>query len=115
MLRDLRRRASLFIWPSLAACVISYFSYHLIQGDRGILAWQKLVKQLDEQDERLQTLRSHHHQLEHRVKLLRHHICPDLLEEEAKKVLGYVHPDEAIIPYTAFPSRTAPSSALPPH
>jgi cell division protein FtsB len=96
-LRDLRRRASVFLWPSLSACVLAYFFYHLIQGDRGILAWQKLEAQLALQEKELAHLEDSHERLDKKVQLLRSHVCPDLLDEQAKTILGYAHPNDRII------------------
>lgn len=97
ILRNIRRRAALFLWPSIATCVLIYFSYHFIQGDRGLLAWQKLEKQLKVRENKLKELQNAHHHLEHRVTLMRKNICADLLDEQAKSVLGYIHPHEVIV------------------
>lgn len=97
LMRDIRRRATQFVWPSLSACVLAYFSYHLLQGDRGIFAWQTLEKNLAIREKELALLEGSHKHLEKRVYALRSHICPDLLDERAKDVLGYVHPNERII------------------
>ncbi|AIL13040.1 hypothetical protein IM40_05215 [Candidatus Paracaedimonas acanthamoebae] len=79
-------------------CAIAYFSYHLIQGNRGICAWQILENQLFKAQERLSLLKHQEIILENRVKLLRPgSICSDLLAERAKDVLGYVHPHEVVV------------------
>ncbi len=98
LIRELRRRANRFIAPSFGICAIAYFSYHLIQGNRGVFAWQSLENQLSKAQERLSSLKQQESLLENRVKLLRPgSICSDLLAERAKDVLGYVHPHEVVV------------------
>lgn len=98
LIRELKRRANRFLAPSLGVCAIAYFSYHLIQGNRGIFASQVLENQLFRAQERLTTLKEQEMLLENRVKLLRPgSICSDLLAERAKEVLGYVHPHEVVV------------------
>ena len=41
-MRDIRRRARQVAPQFLSACVMVYFLYHAIQGDRGFLAWLNL-------------------------------------------------------------------------
>lgn len=105
LIRELKRRANRFLAPSFGLCAIAYFSYHLIQGNRGICAWQILETQLSKAQERLSLLKHQEMSLENRVKLLRPgSICSDLLAERAKDVLGYVHPHEVVIHTPVKPS-----------
>lgn len=98
ILRELRRRSHRYLMPSLLVCVIAYFVYHLIQGKRGL--WALYTLQVAEQDyqKKLADKRAQHAHLLHQVKLMRNEsLCPDLLEEQAKQVLGYTHPHEKIL------------------
>lgn len=105
LIRELKRRANRFLAPSFGVCAIAYFSYHLIQGNRGICAWQTLENQLFKAEERLSSLKQQEINLENRVKLLRpDSICSDLLAERAKDVLGYVHPHEVVVHTERNPS-----------
>jgi cell division protein FtsB len=98
LIRELKRRANRFLAPSFGVCAIAYFSYHLIQGNRGIFAWKILENQQLRAQERLGALKQQEINLENRVKLLRPgSICADLLAERAKDVLGYVHPHEVVV------------------
>ncbi len=97
-LRELRRRAPHFIGPSIAIYAIAYFAYHMIQGERGLIAWQKLDLKVQQTETEFAALQKEHDILENRVKLLRDEsLCPDLLNERAKKVLGYLHPNEVVV------------------
>ena len=98
IIRELRRRAHQFTGPSIALCAIAYFIYHIIQGDRGLIAWQKLEAKALQTETELASLQHHHDILENRVKHLRDdNLCPDLLNQRAKEVLGYIHPNELVV------------------
>lgn len=85
----------------LWGCAAAYFAYHAIQGDRGLVAWLQLQKQLGQVDSMLQQARQERETLEHRVALLRSSsLDPDMLDERVRAVLGYVGPDEEIHYYT---------------
>jgi cell division protein FtsB len=96
LLREIKRRSAAFIMPSIIICIAAYFTYHLVNGDRGILSWQSLSKNLQEKEAKLASLKESYESLERRVVSLRSHICPDLLEERAKDA-GFLHPNDVII------------------
>ena len=96
--REFRRRAKKAIVPVLYFAVIGYFTYHTIQGNHGILAKKVLDQRLNEANVRLTNLKDVNNQLEKKVQLLKpESICPDLLEQQAKEMLGYSNPREIII------------------
>lgn len=96
--RELRRRARQIAPPVLAACLLSYFAYHAIQGDRGLLAWLQLRQELAEAKAEAARLDERRARLEQRVSLLRaDSLDPDLLDERAHALLGYGRPDEYVI------------------
>jgi cell division protein FtsB len=98
LIRELRRRAQRFIAPSFAIFLVAYFLHHLIQGERGMLALRNLEATLEEYHQRLHQLKHAHDLLAHKVHLLKPgSLCPDLLEERAKAVLGYTHKNEQIV------------------
>jgi len=84
--------------PLLVMGLVSYFSYHMIQGNHGIRAWWKLDQQLAEAQHKLVSLTANQSTLENKVQLLNpSSLCPDMLEERSREVLGYVLPDELVI------------------
>lgn len=98
LIRELRRRMSRFLIPSIALSLSLYFLYSLFQGSRGLVALKKLEVSAGEYREKLDHLRDEHDQLAHKVRLLRpESLCPDLLEERAKAVLGYSHENEQVL------------------
>ena len=83
---------------ALGACVVGYFLYHTVQGDRGWLSMLRLERQVTEQQEELSQLQEEHRELEHRVQLMRpDSLDPDLLDEESRQLLNYSKPDEIVI------------------
>ena len=78
--------------------ILSYVSYHLINGNRGITAYNQLQKDLSTNREILQELLSEKVALEHKIKLLDNKSMDlDLLEEYARKNLSLSNSKEQII------------------
>ena len=95
---ELRRQARAIVPPFLGVCMVGYFAYHAVQGERGLLAWFKLTAEIAEAQSRLAQVTAEHDALERRVDLLRpESLDPDMLEERARIVLNLVHPDERVI------------------
>ena len=96
--RELRRRAGDVIGPVLGFCIVGYFVYHSIEGDRGLTAYVQLTERLAEAKAQLEEIQAERKALERRVKLLRaDNLDPDMLDERARRVLNYSRPDEIII------------------
>ncbi len=80
------------------ACIVGYFFYHTIEGERGWVAQMQLQSQVDAARSNLRRLQDEHGALEHRVHLMRpESLDPDLLEEESRKTLNYSKPNEIVI------------------
>jgi cell division protein FtsB len=98
LLREIRARARQITPPVLAACVVAYFGYHALHGERGFLAWRELRQDLAAAQTSAARLAEERARLELRVGLLRpDNLDPDLLEERANALLGYGHQDDLII------------------
>ena len=83
---------------ALGACIVGYFLYHTIQGDRGWLAMLRLQQQVNVAEDRLTQLQDRRHELEHRVQLMRpDSLDPDLLDEKARELLNYSKPGDVVI------------------
>lgn len=77
--------------------VIAYFSYHAISGDRGFLALLQLSQKVEHMQTDLDELKAERLSLEYRVKRLRtESLDLDLLDEQARSLLGYSAPDELV-------------------
>jgi cell division protein FtsB len=104
VLREMRRRARVLIAPVLGLAAAGYFAYHLVEGDRGLLAWLRLNHELRVAQDDLAAVDGDRMALDHRVADMRpDHVDPDLLDEEVRRTLDLARPDEIVI---IHPART---------
>jgi cell division protein FtsB len=98
VLRALRRRAHLLLAPILGIALTGYFTYHLVEGERGFKAWLHLNREIRTASAHLQAVRAQRAALDLRVSNLRpEHIDPDLLDERIRATLNLVSPDDIVI------------------
>jgi cell division protein FtsB len=99
------------IASALGACIVGYFIYHTVEGDRGWMAMLRLQQQVNAAQEQLVQLQKEHQQLDHRVQLLRPDtLDPDLLDEKSRELLNYSKPGDIVIltnPETKLPENPA--------
>jgi cell division protein FtsB len=94
----LRKRTHALLGPLLGLALVGYFGYHLVEGDRGLVAWLQLTQQIRDSKATLADLRNERVALDHRVSLLRpEHLDPDMLDERARATLNYASPNEVVI------------------
>lgn len=99
---DMRRRARQIVGPLIGAALVTYFGYHAVQGDRGLIAWWNLRYEIEKADFELAAVTVERKRLEHRVALLRpESLDRDMLEERARLMVGNVHPGDLIVPMPA--------------
>ncbi len=92
-----RRLARLWV-PGLSAFLVVYFTFHLVQGDHGLIARDRLIVEVDRATVILAERRAERARLEHQVeRLAPQSIDPDLLDERARAMLGWAHPNDVII------------------
>ncbi len=78
--------------------VAGYFAYHMVAGNHGLKAWSEVEQQLEYSKIQLARLNAKQVGLEHKVALLRPgSLCPDLLEEQARRVLGVAGVNEIVV------------------
>ena len=81
-----------------AALLIGYFGIHAYTGAHGLKAKQDLAQQMDELSKELARLKVERGSWEHRVSLLRSdRIDPDMLDERARAMLDYAHPNDLVL------------------
>jgi cell division protein FtsB len=97
VLDAIRQRARLIVGPILGISLVVYFAYHLVQGDRGLIAWLRLTQQINEARATLATAEAERQPLAHRVGLMRDRLDPDLLDETARADLNLVGDNEVVI------------------
>ena len=95
---DIRLRAR-HIWLTVfGAFVLAYFSYHMIQGNHGVIALLELRANVAAAEIIQSETSTDHARLVQQVALLRpDNLDPDMLEERTRVMLNYVHPDEIVI------------------
>ncbi|MDR1267378.1 MAG: septum formation initiator family protein [Holosporales bacterium] len=90
-------RFSKFFSPLLTVFLLGYFSYHLIRGDRGLLAWVRLEKQYAKAERCLAEWKEKNHSLREKVlHLSNKSLDLDLLGEQAY-ALELAHPEDILI------------------
>jgi len=81
-----------------AALFIGYFGMNAFSGDHGLRAQQDLEQQLAAMRGELAGLKAERTHWERRVALLRaDRIDPDMLDERARALIGYVDPRDLIL------------------
>ena len=95
---DMRRRARSAIGPFLGLMAVAYFAFHTVEGDRGLIAWWRLNREIHTAETTLIQLQAEREGLELRTRLLRpKKLDPDMLDERARAMLGLGRSDEVII------------------
>lgn len=98
IIRELKLRAGQITGPVIGMCMVGYFAYHAVQGDRGLIALGHLRADVDQLQAKVLDARAERMDLEAKVAALRaESLDPDLLEERARVLLGYGHADETIV------------------
>lgn len=87
-----------FIRPLFFAAILFYFSFHALNGERGIYALFKQSHALIALQTELQHVTAQRTQLEHHVRLLGNQSLDlDLLDEQARSLVGMTRPDEVVV------------------
>lgn len=93
--KDLSSYFKKSIGPLVGACLVFYFTYHLLNGDRGIFSWRRLEVKVNQAQTHMDQLDTFMQTLETKVNLLRpESLDPDLLEQRSKEVLGLKYENE---------------------
>jgi len=96
--REIKRRMRQVALPLLGACLTAYFVYHAVHGDRGIYAWLRINQDLKVASAEAEMLKAERQALERRITLLSStSLDLDMLDERARVMLNFAHPDDLII------------------
>lgn len=83
---------------SIVFLLVIYFIYHSLSGDRGVLAYFQLQKELAKKNIILADLFEQKKYLENKVKAMHpQSLDVDMLDELSRKQLGMIAPDEKVI------------------
>ena len=81
-----------------AALLIGYFGVNAYTGAHGLKAKQDLTQQIEELSKELAQLKLERANWQQRVSLLRaDRLDPDMLDERARAMLDYVHPNDLVL------------------
>ena len=95
---SLRRRIRRVSVSFLGVSATFYFVFHVFHGDRGLIAWAQLRPQVVKVQATAKALAAERQYLENTVRLLHpESLDPDMLDERARLMLNFGHPDELVI------------------
>ena len=95
---ELRIRAKHVFWPFCWIALVVYLSFHMIQGDRGLIAYWQIRTNIEDARRIYNDELSLKLKLQNKVNLMRStSLDRDILEEQARYLLGYSKEDEVII------------------
>jgi cell division protein FtsB len=101
MVRKTRIRAALIqlsLWTMIAA-MIAYFGYHGVHGERGLRAHRNFNAEIAALNADLAAVQGERKSIEDRVaRFAPNSVDRDLLDEEARESLGWLHPNDRVIP-----------------
>ncbi len=82
----------------IGVCLSFYFCYHLVAGERSYLRLVSLDRQIEDTQEEYHVASAERETLEQKVVMMRPgNVNRDLLEEQARKVLGFHYKDEKVL------------------
>ena len=83
---------------TMAGLMVAYFWFHAYSGNRGLRAKEAIGAQMTALSAELAQLKAERAQWDKRIELLRSDkIDPDMLDEQARALLHYVHPNELVL------------------
>ena len=82
----------------LLSAIVSFFGFHIVSGERGLLARPGLELKIIQAEEQLALLNKHQRVLKQRITLLHSgSVDADILAETARSELGLYGPNDVII------------------
>jgi cell division protein FtsB len=98
LLYEAKRNAGNILIPVILLAMVGYFTYHLLNGERGLISLVQLNQQVEDARVTAQRFDGERKALEAQVALLRpEHIDPDMLDERARFTLNVGRIDEVVI------------------
>ena len=102
VLREIKRRSRRMLVLIVGAMFVCYFLVHSFHGDRGIIAWMQLQKQVAVAEKTLSETRAVRQNLDKQIKLLKinpdtGNLDMDMLDERSRLMTGLIRPKEFII------------------
>ena len=93
-----RLRMRFYILPFIFLMITLYFTYHLIQGERGLFRLFEVNKELDQAEVLLKKSEYEKDIMEARINSISSDsLSADMLDELGRKELGFIKSDEYVI------------------
>jgi len=100
MVRELFGRGKQVWLPLGIAAFLAYSGYHALEGHRGLKSWSSVTQEIKTARAELQAAKAERAEWEQRVARLRgDRPNTDLLDERARHMLNFAHPDDIVIFY----------------
>ena len=93
----LKKYLTNYLLPVLLTFFLVYISYYTFIGDTGLTKNIVLKEELNKATAELAMVKEQKIELEKHISLLEKNIDADMLQEKAKKILYYAHPEEIIV------------------
>jgi len=85
-------------FAALNVCLMAYFGYNVIVGDRGLLSKWRLADEVAQLEQKFDGLKQRRALIEQKVSLVRpESLDPDMLDERARIILNLAHPNDITI------------------
>ncbi len=86
------------VGQAIGACIVAYFAYYAIEGDRGLIALKRIDGEIAQAERVLNQVRTERELMEKRATLLRaDHLDRDMLDERARAMLNLNHANDVIL------------------
>ncbi len=86
------------IGPAIGACVVAYFVYYAVQGDRGLIALKQIQGEIAQAEATLEQVKAERERMDRRAQLLRgDNLDPDMLDERARTMLNLTGQRDVVI------------------
>lgn len=93
-----RLRMHFYILPFIFLMITLYFTYHLIQGERGLFRLFELNNELDQAQVLLNKSEKEKNSIEQKINSLSSDsLSADMLDELGRQELGFIKPNEYVI------------------
>jgi len=93
-----KRKFGRFVLPAITVAFLSYFGYHSVHGDLGLIATEEFERQRQARAEELARLTARREALERQVQLMSDgSLEKDMLDEIARYQLNVSRQDEVVI------------------
>ena len=98
LIQELRSRARHVIGPVIGISYVVYFGYHVLHGDRGLIALRQLTQTVESAKKIHEGISEKRMALGKRVRLLYPgSLDPDMLEERSRVMLNYGYADDIVV------------------